>query len=216
MNINRFFIYISVLVLGITGVSGAAGISAKACSSVPVLSIAQGARSENADLRVYTPYELGCMAQYYYKRTDPNGFYPPEADCQVQKDGTYVITLYESKVDKANNPYYMTYAQYSINVNGKGQDRQSGKEMDLTLYSKVYTPEELCKLAQNYFYIVNDFYPPDASYTANEDGTYTICLFESIDDEEGTSHNATCGWYTVNVCGMGTDDLMMQSIDING
>ena len=48
MNINRFFIYIAVLVLGITGVSGAAGISAKACSSVPVLSIAQGARSENA------------------------------------------------------------------------------------------------------------------------------------------------------------------------
>ena len=86
---------------------------------------------------------------------------------------------------------------------------------DLTLYSKVYTADELCKLAQNHYYKTNDFYPPNVSYTANKDGTYTICMFEMIEDDGGTPHSATCGWYTVNVCGVGTDDLMMQNIDLN-
>ena len=93
--------------------------------------------------------------------------------------------------------------------------KKLGKEIDLTLYSKVYTADELCKLAQNHYYKTNDFYPPNVSYTANKDGTYTICMFEMIEDDGGTPHSATCGWYTVNVCGVGTDDLMMQNIDLN-
>ena len=108
-----------------------------------------------------------------------------------------------------------TYAQYSIGTDAKGTDTVFGKEIDLTLYSKVYTPDELCKLAQNHYYKMNDFYPPNVSYTANKDGTYTICMFEMIEDDGGTPHSATCGWYTVNVCGVGTDDMMMQNIDLN-
>ena len=165
MNIHKFIIYIAAAFLGISVIFGAAGTGAAAAA----------ARAENAETREYTPGELSCMSQYYYKRTSESGFYPSKVSCQDLGDGFYEISL----------------------------------------YSKVYTADELCKLAQNHYYKTNDFYPPNVSYTANKDGTYTICMFEMIEDDGGTPHSATCGWYTVNVCGVGTDDLMMQNIDLN-
>ena len=98
---------------------------------------------------------------------------------------------------------------------GTGKDEKTEKAINLTRYCKIYTPEELCKLAQDYYYRTYDFYPPNADYTANKNGTYTICLYEVISDDEGTEHNATCGWLTVNVCGVGQDDLMLTAVDIN-
>ena len=189
MNIHKFIIY--------TGAAAAA------------------ARAENAELREYTPAELSCMSQYYYKRTSESGFYPPKVSCQDLGNGLYEIILFEEVKEADGTVHSTTYAQYSIGTDAKGTDTIFGKEIDLTLYSKVYTPEELCKLAQNHYYKANDFYPPNVSYTANKDGTYTICMFEMIEDDGGTPHSATCGWYTVNVCGVGTDDMMMQTIDLN-
>ena len=48
-----------------------------------------------------------------------------------------------------------------------------------------------------------------------QDGLCNPKSLEMIEDDGGTPHSATCGWYTVNVCGVGTDDLMMQNIDLN-
>ena len=176
---------------------------------------AAAARAENAELREYTPGELSCMSQYYYKRTSESGFYPPKVSCRDMGNGLYEIILFEEVKEADGTVHSTTYAQYSIGTDAKGTDTVFGKEIDLTLYSKVYTPEELCKLAQNHYYKTNDFYPPNVSYTVNKDGTYTICMFEMIEDDGGTPHSATCGWYTVNVCGIGTDDMMMQAIDLN-
>ena len=205
MNIHKFIIYIAAAFLGISVICGAAGIGAEAA----------GARAENAELRQYTPYELSCMSQYYYKRTNDSGFYPPKVTCRDLGNGLYDIILFEEVKEADGTVRNTTYAQYSIGNDAKGTDTIFGKEIDLTLYSKVYTPDELCKLAQNHYYKTNDFYPPNVSYTANKDGTYTICMFEMIEDDGGTQHSATCGWYTVNVCGVGTDDMMMQNIDLN-
>lgn len=220
MNTSRVITILTVLILSTTAVSGAFGIKVEAAATEQAVNetnaSAQDTAAAGAVAKKFSSYELGCMAQYYYKRTDPNKFCPPEVSVRENVDGTYAITLYENKTDEDKNPVTATYATYRIRVDGKGTDETSGKSIDLTLYSKVYTPQELCKLAQNYFYTVNDYYPPQATYTANKDGTYTVCLFESVTDEDGTAHNATCGWYTVNVCGLGTDDLMLQSIDING
>ena len=208
----RLFIITAILIMSILWTGAGAEVFAK------------GARAENAEQRIYTPYELCCMAQYYYKRTNNSTSSPAEAECLEQKDGTYAITLRTKVIDQAAGQagtaaqeekfHYTIYAQYTLNANAQGTDT-AGKSIDLTLYSKVYTPAELCKLAQDYFFRVNDFYPPNAEAAANKDGTYTISLFESIEDADGTEHSATCGWYTVNVCGVGTDDLMMQDIDIN-
>ncbi len=67
MNIHRFIIYIAAAFLGISVIFGAAGTGAAAAA----------ARAENAETREYTPEELSCMSQYYYKRTSESGFYPP-------------------------------------------------------------------------------------------------------------------------------------------
>lgn len=40
------------------------------------------------------------------------------------------------------------------------------------------TPEQLCVLAQEYYKRNYDFYPPEAAFTDNGDGTYTIRLYE--------------------------------------
>ena len=205
MNIHKLIIYIAAAFLGISVIFGAAGTGAAAVA----------ARAENAELREYTPGELSCMSQYYYKRTSESGFYPPKVSCRDMGNGLYEIILFEEVKEADGTDHSTTYAQYSIGTDAKGTDTIFGKAIDLTLYSKVYTPDELCKLAQNHYYKTNDFYPPNVSYTVNKDGTYTICMFEMIEDDGGTPHSATCGWYTVNVCGVGTDDLMMQAIDLN-
>lgn len=205
MNIHKLIIYIAAAFLGISVIFGAAGTGAAAAA----------ARAENAELREYTPGELSCMSQYYYKRTSESGFYPPKVSCRDMGNGLYEIILFEEVKEADGTDHSTTYAQYSIGPDAKGTDTIFGKAIDLTLYSKVYTPDELCKLAQNHYYKTNDFYPPNVSYTVNKDGTYTICMFEMIEDDGGTPHSATCGWYTVNVCGVGTDDLMMQTIDLN-
>ena len=205
MNIHKKIIYIAAAFLGISVIFGAAGTGAAAAA----------ARAENAELREYTPGELSCMSQYYYKRTSESGFYPPKVSCRDMGNGLHEIILFEEVKEADGTDHSTTYAQYSIGTDAKGTDTIFGKAIDLTLYSKVYTPDELCKLAQNHYYKTNDFYPPNVSYTVNKDGTYTICMFEMIEDDGGTPHSATCGWYTVNVCGVGTDDLMMQAIDLN-
>ena len=129
---------------------------------------------------VYTPGELSCMSQYYYKRTSESGFYPSKVSCQDLGDGFYEILLFDEVKGEDGTTHNTSYAQYRVGTDAKGTDTVFGKEIDLTLYSKVYTADELCKLAQNHYYKTNDFYPPNVSYTANKDGTYTICMFEMI------------------------------------
>ena len=155
------------------------------------------------------------MARYYYKKTSKDGYYPPEADCKEEEDGTYTINLRERVNDGNGDFHYATYAWYNVKSDGKGEDTVLGSSVDLTKYSKVYTPDQLCRLAQDYYYRMYDFYPPNATYTANTDGTYTVCLYEVIKDDGSVEHSSTCGWYTVDVCGMGQDDILLQAVDIN-
>ena len=172
-------------------------------------------KSGKSQLNAYTPQQLCCMARYYYKKTSKDGYYPPEADCKEEEDGTYTINLRERVNDGNGDFHYATYAWYNVKSDGKGEDTVLGSSVDLTKYSKVYTPDQLCRLAQDYYYRMYDFYPPNATYTANTDGTYTVCLYEVIKDDGSVEHSSTCGWYTVDVCGMGQDDILLQAVDIN-
>ena len=208
---RRISILIAVLILSFSGLSVHADTTVTNTSQTG----AAGTGKEHSQKRVYTAEELSCMAQYYYKRTSRKEYYPPEAACKKLKDGSYQIVLRELVSKENEEKKYKNYARYTLTGDGKGKDEKSGKAIDLTRYSKVYTPEELCRLAQDYYYRMYDFYPPNADYKANKDGTYTICLYEVINDDVGTEHNATCGWLTVNVCGVGQDDMMLTAVDIN-
>ena len=208
---KRISILIAVLLLSVSSLPVYAAPTVKNTTQTSTA----GTGKERAQKRIYTAEELCCMAQYYYKRTSKTGYYPPETSYKKLKDGSYQIVLRELISRGKEKKKYKNYARYTMQGDGSGKDEKSGKKIDLTRYSKVYTPEELCKLAQDYYYRTYDFYPPNADYTANKDGTYTICLYEEINDDEGTAHNATCGWLTVNVCGVGQDDLMLTAVDIN-
>ena len=182
-----------------------------------VLILSFSGLSVHADTTVTNTSQTGAAGtgKEHYKRTSRKEYYPPEAACKKLKDGSYQIVLRELVSKENEEKKYKNYARYTLTGDGKGKDEKSGKAIDLTRYSKVYTPEELCRLAQDYYYRMYDFYPPNADYKANKDGTYTICLYEVINDDEGTEHNATCGWLTVNVCGVGQDDMMLTAVDIN-
>lgn len=76
------------------------------------------------------------------------------------------------------------------------------------------TPERLCVLAQEYYKRNYDFYPPEAAFTDNGDGTYTIRLYENVDLGEGESHTATSAWYTVDTYGVGIDEITGRTVDL--
>ena len=225
MSTKRLFILAAVLIICCSGFSAQAAESksgAQAAQAAGSNTDAQASetgakqkRSGKTQLTVYTPQQLCSMAKYYYKKTSKDGYYPPEADCREEQDGTYTIDLRERVEDGNGDFHYATYAFYNVGNNGKGEDTTLGSSVDLTKYSKVYTPEQLCRLAQDYYYRKYDFYPPNATYTSNTDGTYTICLFEVVKDDGSCEHSSTCGWYTVDVCGVGQDDIMQQAVDIN-
>ena len=206
---------IAVLLAAVFSVSAATGMRVQAAAPEAALGFsAQAAKAEGAGLRPYTETELCCMAKYYYMRTSQSGVYPTEVEIE-QQDGNYLISVWENRAGTDQDSLSRYDARYSVDVYGKGTYVSKGEEIDLTVYSKVYTSSELCRLAQDYYYKMNDFYPPDAESKENGDGTFTIRLYELIYDDGGTTHTATCGWYTVDVCGMGTDDMTGTRIDIN-
>ena len=222
MSFKRLFIIASVLILCCSGISTQAAETTSGAQAAQAGNDAQASengadqkKSGKSQLNAYTPQQLCCIARYYYKKTSKDGYYPPEADCKEEEDGTYTINLRERVNDGNGDFHYATYAWYNVKSDGKGEDTVLGSSVDLTKYSKVYTPDQLCRLAQDYYYRMYDFYPPNATYTANTDGTYTVCLYEVIKDDGSVEHSSTCGWYTVDVCGMGQDDILLQAVDIN-
>lgn len=83
---------------------------------------------------------------------------------------------------------------------------------DFTLISSSetapVTEEELVIMARNYTFELFLHYPEYADVTDNNDGTYTIHLYDIVDD-----HTATYGWYTIDaLTTMGTDDLTGEQI----
>lgn len=76
-----------------------------------------------------------------------------------------------------------------------------------------YIGEELGRWAQIYYFIENGFYPPEVEVIENDDGSFTIHLFEIV-DLDGVTHTATSAWYTVDEYGYGTNDILEQPIQL--
>ena len=48
----------------------------------------------------------------------------------------------------------------------------------------------------------------------NGNGTFTIHLYEIVNNGDGTYHTATSAWYTVDASGICTDDIYGDAIDL--
>lgn len=77
-----------------------------------------------------------------------------------------------------------------------------------------YQSGELIAMAKSYYEKNSGFLPPEATCTANDNSTYTIQLYEIVDDGDGAYHTATSAWYTVDKGGSGTDDILGTSIQL--
>ncbi len=78
----------------------------------------------------------------------------------------------------------------------------------------MYTTDELGRLAQSYYKRHNGYCPPEVAVTDNGNYTFTIQLYETKDNGDGTYHTATSAWYTVDQLGRGTNDLTGESISL--
>lgn len=75
--------------------------------------------------------------------------------------------------------------------------------------------EALARAAQTYYENTSGYLPPEADYTENEDGTYTIHLYEIVDNGDGTYHTATSAWYTVDAAGEGMNDITGDLVSLD-
>ena len=76
-----------------------------------------------------------------------------------------------------------------------------------------YTGEELARWARIYYFRDTGFFPPEADVEENSDGTFTIHLYEVV-EQDGTVHTATSAWYTVDEYGTGQNDITGKEIDL--
>ena len=81
------------------------------------------------------------------------------------------------------------------------------------LKSGPFTAEELGVMAQQYYMKNNGFFPPEAEVEANRDGSFTIHLYEVV-DQDGVKHTATSAWYTVDQYGVGANDIFETPVDL--
>ena len=73
---------------------------------------------------------------------------------------------------------------------------------------------EIGRMAQLYYYRHYNFYPPEADVEKNGDGTFSVHLYEIVNNGDGTYHTATSAWYTVDASGIGEDDLFGEPVDL--
>lgn len=79
-----------------------------------------------------------------------------------------------------------------------------------------YENGELVAMARAYYEVKSGYLAPEAECTANGDGTYTLHLYEIVEnEEEGIFHTATSCRYTVDAYGKGTDDITGAQITLS-
>ena len=80
---------------------------------------------------------------------------------------------------------------------------------------EAFNTDELARAAADFYERHSGFRPPEAEVLSNPDGTWTVHLFETVDDGGGQTHTATSAWYTVDEYGLGTDDILGTPVDFS-
>ena len=78
-----------------------------------------------------------------------------------------------------------------------------------------YSVKELARWAQIHYFAEKGYFPPKADVEKNDDGSYSIHLYELV-STAGYTHTATSAWYTVDEYGVGVDDIYGNEIRLAG
>ena len=110
----------------------------------------------------------------------------------------------------------LSYAQGAIILSLQGAGERSGVyflEPRAFLQRDAETAEELGRMAQMHYKRLSGFYPPVADVEDKGDGTFSIHLYEIVNDGNNATHTATSAWYTVDASGLGVDDIFGTAVD---
>ena len=111
----------------------------------------------------------------------------------------------------------LTYDRGVMLLDAKGNDDFSGifaYEPRVFLQRSGCGAAEIGRMAQMYYCRRHAFYPPEADVSDNGDGTFTVHLYENVNNGDGSYHTATSAWYTVDDSGAGKDDIFETRIDL--
>lgn len=76
-----------------------------------------------------------------------------------------------------------------------------------------FQADELGEWARIYYFMNTGFFPPIAEVTENQDGTFTIHLFETA-ESNGGEHTVSYALYTVDAYGAGKDDIAKANVSL--
>ena len=76
--------------------------------------------------------------------------------------------------------------------------------------------DDLCTAAQDYYeaHSESGYRPPEASCSDNGNGTYTIHLYEIVNDGNEYAHMSTSAWYEVDKTGAGKDIILGNAVQL--
>ena len=76
-----------------------------------------------------------------------------------------------------------------------------------------FQADELGEWARIYYFMNTGFFPSIAEVTENQDGTFTIHLFETA-ESNGGEHTVSYALYTVDAYGEGKDDIAKENVSL--
>ena len=113
--------------------------------------------------------------------------------------------------------FTLTYVQGSMLLNAVVNEEFSGAFLynpRVFLQRSNCSAKEIGRMAQMYYYRHNSFYPPEADVEDKGDGSFSVHLYEIVNNGDGTYHTATSAWYTVDASGIGADDIFGNHVDL--
>ena len=184
-------------------------------------------------LYVMTPAEAGVVYEYF-KDSRLENWLVLNADnaelhfsdgriwlLEVEKDGEHTANV--TRIVSASGEeipfqsFSISYVQGAMLLNAKAGDDFSGTYLmnpRVFLQRSGCSAGEIARMAQMYYYRHYGYYPPAADVEANGDGTFSVHLYELVDNGDGSWHMATSAWYTIDASGIGSDDLFGSYINL--
>lgn len=138
---------------------------------------------------------------------------------KIFKQGSDISRWFQSVVlSQAQTSYILSVTRDESTVSGGGEDTLLTGSYVFDPTVSFLPPEEgpyperdLALLAQRYYFLNTGFFPPEAEVQANDDGSFTIHLFEIIVTDD-VAHTATSAWYTVDPFGVGINDITGEEV----
>ena len=111
--------------------------------------------------------------------------------------------------------YILTSTDNMTNRQTSPDNTDSETETTEKLTDSVMVPyeeSELIAVSRAYYEQQSGFLAPQVECEDNGDGTTTLHLYETVQDDDETWHTATSAWYTVDSYGKGKDIIMENEV----